>query len=386
MIKLRDRLVGYIVARRQRHDEQHVFDGVADLDVARPRRRGSGRSGPATSKNPDRRSAKPTTSSSNGVNRDGTSDHRTRREPSHRHRSTTRRRGGGSRSAWPTRWCGCATICGGEAAFPLLDALRAECRRRTRPNGLRHPAARTSARASTSTCRRHCRSSHCPAVAALALQVPIAQCADRTKRIPLVVAGALLLALFSGLTGLATGLIILTIVRSGSSLGKAFIDPTHNSLIADYYPVETRSPGVQLPPGGQRRRRDHRADHRRLPRLLVRLASAVPRLRHPDRDLRAARPEAARARSAADGNVTRPVPARRSSTPRRRRRRSPRAGARSTRSVRFIESGGAFPFLAPAFIGFIVARLRCSTSRSSASATVVEASPPPSPSRSRSSA
>ena len=34
---------------------------------------------------------------------------------------------------------------------------------------------------------------------------------------------------------------MLTVARSGSSLGKAFIDPTHNSLIADYYPVETRS-------------------------------------------------------------------------------------------------------------------------------------------------
>ena len=78
-------------------------------------------------------------------------------------------------------------------------------------------------------------------VAALALQVPIAQWADRSKRIPLVATGALVWALFSGLTGLATGLIVLTIARSGSSLGKAVIDPTHNSLIADYYPIETRT-------------------------------------------------------------------------------------------------------------------------------------------------
>ncbi len=42
------------------------------------------------------------------------------------------------------------------------------------------------------------------------------------------------------MTGLATGLIILTIARSGSALGKAVIDPTHNSLIADYYPIESR--------------------------------------------------------------------------------------------------------------------------------------------------
>jgi len=79
------------------------------------------------------------------------------------------------------------------------------------------------------------------AVAALALQVPIGQFADRSKRIPLVVYGALVWGFFSGMTGLATGLILLTIARSGSALGKAVIDPTHNSLIADYYPVETRS-------------------------------------------------------------------------------------------------------------------------------------------------
>ena len=78
-------------------------------------------------------------------------------------------------------------------------------------------------------------------VAALALQVPIAQIADRSKRTRLAVAGALVWALFSGLTGFATGLIVLTIARSGSALGKAVIDPTHNSLISDYYPIEART-------------------------------------------------------------------------------------------------------------------------------------------------
>jgi branched-chain amino acid transport system permease protein len=34
VIKLRDRLVGSIVAREQRQEEQHLFDGVTDLDVA----------------------------------------------------------------------------------------------------------------------------------------------------------------------------------------------------------------------------------------------------------------------------------------------------------------------------------------------------------------
>ncbi len=77
-------------------------------------------------------------------------------------------------------------------------------------------------------------------IAALALQVPIAQLADRARRIPLVVGGALVWACFSGMTGLATTVVVLTIARSGSAVGKAVIDPTHNSLLADYYPIEAR--------------------------------------------------------------------------------------------------------------------------------------------------
>jgi ABC-type branched-subunit amino acid transport system ATPase component/MFS family permease len=77
-------------------------------------------------------------------------------------------------------------------------------------------------------------------VAALALQVPIAQIADRRKRVPLAIAGAVVWACFSGLTGLATGLVMLTVARSGSAIGKAVIDPTHNSLLADYYPIAAR--------------------------------------------------------------------------------------------------------------------------------------------------
>ncbi len=78
-------------------------------------------------------------------------------------------------------------------------------------------------------------------IAALALQVPIAQYADRAKRVPLAIIGAIIWALFSGLTGLASGVVLLAIARSGSSLGKAVIDPTHNSLLADYYPIDSRS-------------------------------------------------------------------------------------------------------------------------------------------------
>ena len=78
-------------------------------------------------------------------------------------------------------------------------------------------------------------------IAALALQVPIAQLADRRPRLPLMITGAVCWALFAGLTGFATTLWILGIARSGSAVGKAVIDPTHNSLLADYYPLASRS-------------------------------------------------------------------------------------------------------------------------------------------------
>jgi len=76
--------------------------------------------------------------------------------------------------------------------------------------------------------------------AALALQIPIAQMADRTNRTRLALAGALVWGLFSFATGLAWTLWALAFARGGSGVGKAVVDPTHNSLIADYYEPERR--------------------------------------------------------------------------------------------------------------------------------------------------
>jgi ABC-type branched-subunit amino acid transport system ATPase component/sugar phosphate permease len=140
--------------------------------------------------------------------------------------------------AHPMEWL--RGICGGEAAFPLLVlfGLNAVDELDRTAFGILLPNIREAFDIDITTALSIVALS---SVAALALQVPIAQFADRSKRIPLVVGGALAWALFSGMTGLSVGLIMLTVARSGSSLGKAFIDPTHNSLIADYYPVETRS-------------------------------------------------------------------------------------------------------------------------------------------------
>ena len=70
---------------------------------------------------------------------------------------------------------------------------------------------------------------------ALALQVPIAAWADRSSRVRIAVGGAAVWGVFSLFTGLAPTLFWLCVFRSGSAVGRAVVDPTHNSLIADLY-------------------------------------------------------------------------------------------------------------------------------------------------------
>lgn len=147
-------------------------------------------------------------------------------------------RGFGRGVRHPMRWL--QDLCGGQPAFPLfvLFGLNAVDELDRTAFGILLPEIRDAFGIDIATALSIVALS---SVAALALQVPIAQYADRTNRIPLVVVGALSWGFFSGMTGLATGLILLTVARSGSSLGKAVIDPTHNSLIADYYPIESRA-------------------------------------------------------------------------------------------------------------------------------------------------
>jgi ABC-type branched-subunit amino acid transport system ATPase component/MFS family permease len=74
----------------------------------------------------------------------------------------------------------------------------------------------------------------------LSLQVPIAQLADRHRRTRIMVIGAAVAACFSVGTGLAISVWMLVIVRSGSGIGQATVGPTHNSLLADWFPIGTR--------------------------------------------------------------------------------------------------------------------------------------------------
>ena len=75
---------------------------------------------------------------------------------------------------------------------------------------------------------------------ALTLQVPIAMLADKYNRVRIAWIGAAAWAFFSLGTGFATGIVFLALMRAGSGVGRAVVDPTHNSLIADYY-----EPGIR---------------------------------------------------------------------------------------------------------------------------------------------
>jgi branched-chain amino acid transport system ATP-binding protein len=78
-------------------------------------------------------------------------------------------------------------------------------------------------------------------VAALILALPIGFYADRLRRVPIALGGASVWSGFSVLTGLAANLWTLGIARTGAGLGRAVNDPVHNSLLADYYDIPTRT-------------------------------------------------------------------------------------------------------------------------------------------------
>jgi branched-chain amino acid transport system ATP-binding protein len=77
-------------------------------------------------------------------------------------------------------------------------------------------------------------------VLTLFLAVPIGFLSDRTNRTRLTAAGAIALGAFGIFTGFAPTLLLFTITRVGAGAGRAF-DPTHASLLADYYPPDSRA-------------------------------------------------------------------------------------------------------------------------------------------------
>ena len=78
------------------------------------------------------------------------------------------------------------------------------------------------------------------AAVALLLTVPIAHLADRSNRVRIALIGAALWGAFSLGTGFAFTVWMLVGMRSGAAIGQGVVFPTHNSLLADYYPIASR--------------------------------------------------------------------------------------------------------------------------------------------------
>ena len=77
-------------------------------------------------------------------------------------------------------------------------------------------------------------------IAALILALPIGFYGDRWRRVPIAGAGAAVWGVFSALTAAAGSVLMLGAARAGAGLGRAVNDPTHNSLLADYYDIPAR--------------------------------------------------------------------------------------------------------------------------------------------------
>lgn len=72
------------------------------------------------------------------------------------------------------------------------------------------------------------------------LEIPLAHAADRRSRVRIATAGAAAWAIFSVGTGMAVAVWMLVATRVGAGLGRSVVTPTHNSLLADYYPPDRR--------------------------------------------------------------------------------------------------------------------------------------------------
>lgn len=75
---------------------------------------------------------------------------------------------------------------------------------------------------------------------AFLMQMPIAVWADRGNRVFITLLGAATWAAFSIMTGLSTAIWMLIVARAGAGIGRAVVDPTHSSLLSDWFPVDRR--------------------------------------------------------------------------------------------------------------------------------------------------
>lgn len=72
-------------------------------------------------------------------------------------------------------------------------------------------------------------------VAGLVMSIPLSFYADRRNRVRIATIGAAVWATFSIGTAVAISVSMLVAVRMGASMGRSVVEPTHNSLLADWY-------------------------------------------------------------------------------------------------------------------------------------------------------
>lgn len=77
-------------------------------------------------------------------------------------------------------------------------------------------------------------------VAVIFIEVPLSFYCDRRNRVRIARNGAALWALFSLGTGLATSVAMLVAMRIGAGAGRAVVNPTHSSLLSDWYEPRAR--------------------------------------------------------------------------------------------------------------------------------------------------
>jgi len=77
-------------------------------------------------------------------------------------------------------------------------------------------------------------------ITVLLIGVPLSFYCDRANRVRIATTGAALWGLFSFGTALALTPLMLIAMRIGAGTGRAVVEPSHNSLLADWYPPATR--------------------------------------------------------------------------------------------------------------------------------------------------
>jgi MFS family permease len=77
-------------------------------------------------------------------------------------------------------------------------------------------------------------------IAVLIISVPLSFYCDRANRVRIATTGGAVWGFFSVATGLALTPLMLVLTRIGAGTGRAVVEPTHNSLLSDWYPPQTR--------------------------------------------------------------------------------------------------------------------------------------------------